>query len=138
MRKRQKQFITLIEIMVVIFIIGLIGGVLGYNMKESMEQGKAFKSEHGAAKLKELLSLEVAHGADIETVTNDPLFYLKQSNLSRDPEKLLKDGWGERFDITHEGGDVIVKSSKYDQYLANKQARSQQNAPSAAQAKANG
>ena len=52
MKKKKKQYaLTLIEIMIVIVLIGLIGSVIGANMKGSLDEGKAFKTKY-------------AHGAD--------------------------------------------------------------------------
>ena len=43
--KKSKKAMTLLEVMIVIFIIGIISSVIGYNMKGSLEKAKAFKTE---------------------------------------------------------------------------------------------
>ncbi len=53
----KKRAITLLEIMIVIFLIALIGGVVGFNMKGSMDKGKAFKTSQAISRVKEILYL---------------------------------------------------------------------------------
>ena len=42
---QKKRALTLLEIMIVIVLIGIIGSVIGVNMKGSLDAGKAFKSD---------------------------------------------------------------------------------------------
>ena len=44
---RKKRAITLLEIMIVILLIGLIGGVVSYNLKGTLDKGKAFAAVLG-------------------------------------------------------------------------------------------
>ncbi len=110
------------EIMIVIFLIGLIGGVISYNMKGSMDEGRAFKSERGIEQVGDLLRLALAKGASIKDVQERPGFYLKQSGIVKDPDKLMKDGWGQTYEIvqTPGGEDLIVRSKKLLEYQASK------------------
>ena len=48
--KKKKRSMTLLEVMIVIFIIGIIGSIVGYNMKGSMEKARAFKRVRGSKK----------------------------------------------------------------------------------------
>ena len=61
-KKKKQRPMTLLEIMIVIFIIGIIGSVIGYNMKGSLEEGKAFKTQEGIKQLYEIFHLEMAKG----------------------------------------------------------------------------
>lgn len=117
-KKRKKRPLTLLEIMIVIFLIGIIGSVIGYNMKGSLDKGKAFKSEQAASRIREILLLEVAKGANIEEVVGEPQKYLEFSGLVEKPEKMLKDGWGGSFDIKIEknGTDIKVVSDALRKY----------------------
>ncbi len=45
--------------MIVILLIGLIGGVVSYNLKGTLDKGKAFASKEGAKKLEDILNLEL-------------------------------------------------------------------------------
>ncbi|MBY0529821.1 MAG: type II secretion system GspH family protein [Rhabdochlamydiaceae bacterium] len=125
-RSRKKQALTLIEIMIVIVLIGLIGSVIGYNMKGSLEEGRAFKTEKAIDQIHDILMLEVAKGdATIDEVVSNPDGFLAKSNLVKDPSKLLKDGWGKRFQIKSidRGQDISVASDSFDQYRAKQKAK---------------
>ena len=99
MYKRKKKAITLLEIMIVIFLIGLIGSVIGYNVKGSLEEGKAFKTEQGALQIQDILSLEASDGTPLTDIVKDPAYYLSRSGLCKDYKKLLNDGWGKPYKI---------------------------------------
>ncbi len=53
---------TLLEIMIVIVLIGLIGSVIGFNMKGSLDEGRAFKTRQAQEQIQDILMLEVARG----------------------------------------------------------------------------
>ena len=57
MKNPQKKTLTLLEVMIVIFIIGIIGSVIGYNMRGSLNEGKAFKTKEAMSKLYEISQL---------------------------------------------------------------------------------
>ena len=116
--KRKKRPLTLLEIMIVIFLIGLIGSVIGYNVKGSLDEGKAFRSEQGAAQIRDILLLEVAKGHSIETVLEKKEIFLTSSGLVKDVKKLLNDGWGEPYEISANryGSDIVIKSNKLKAY----------------------
>ena len=115
---KKKQSLTLLEIMIVIFLIGLIGSVIGYNMKGSLEEGKAFKTRQAQEQIHDILMLEVAKGEDMSRVIGDPEAFLKHSNLIKDPKKLIVDGWGKPFEITANqyNTDIIIKSDSLASY----------------------
>jgi general secretion pathway protein G len=120
MRKR-KSPITLIEIMIVIFLIGLIGGVIGYNMKGSLDEGRAFKSETGAERLRELLLLAVAKGDSVDEVLKNAEEKVASSGLVTDVKKLFVDGWGEPYTIEKdEKTEISVASRKLEEYKKKK------------------
>lgn len=99
MDKIQKKAFTLLEIMIVIFLIGTIVSVVGYNMKGSLDKGKVFKTEQAKRQIQDILLLAVAQGASLQEVVANPETYLKNSGLISDVDKLLKDGWGKRMQI---------------------------------------
>lgn len=109
---------TLLEIMIVIFIIGIIGSVIGYNMKGSLDKGRAFKSEQGMRQVYEILSLEVAKGASLEEVVKDPKAAIEESGLAKDPDKLLVDGWGKPYKIIldDQDEDILISSLGLEKY----------------------
>jgi general secretion pathway protein G len=122
--KKKKRALTLLEIMIVIFLIGLIGGVMGYNMKGSLNEGKAFKSREGSAKIENLLNLQVANGWDIhKLVAEDPTKRkecLKSTHMVKDVDKLLIDGWGEPYSYKIVADQIEVFSKRLKTYEAAK------------------
>lgn|SRR3990167_5862894 len=116
--KRKKQSITLLEIMIVIFLIGLIGSVVGYNVKGSLDKGKAFKTTQGEKQIEEILALELSEGANPAAILQDLAGYLKHAGFCKDPDALLKDGWGELYDITYseEKEKFLISSAKLTAY----------------------
>ncbi len=116
----KKNYITLLEIMIVIFLIGLISAVVGYNMKGSLDKGREFKTSQAMEQIKNILLLEIEEGCSFTDLQKDAEKILKDSNLAKDPKALLKDGWNQNFIITYKDGDVIVKSEKYEEILKKK------------------
>lgn len=119
MKQVKKRAITLLEIMIVIFLIGLIGSVIGINMKGSMDKGRAFKSERAKEQIKDILQLQLAEGvATNNEIAQDPTYYLKRSGMVKKPKDLLKDGWGQPFVITAtaDGAGFSVKSERLKKY----------------------
>lgn len=125
MRTRRKRHpITLLEVMIVILLIGVIGGVLSYNLKGALERGKKFRSTEGMQRLKEILELEIEKGyvtaaqlkgaADskkvIKCVKNSGL--ISQNKI----DEFVRDGWKEPFLITEKDGDIFVSSTRLDKY----------------------
>ncbi len=97
---KKRQSITLLEIMIVIFLIGLIGGVVGYNMKGSLDRGRAFKTQQMQEKIAEILELEMnirkESGKDIALKAEG---ILNASGFFKNNTEVLKDGWGEKMDV---------------------------------------
>jgi len=119
----KKRHITLIEIMIVILLIGIITSVVGYNVKGSLEKGKIFKTEHAQSQIRDLLLLEVARGTNIEEVVKNYRRYLKESGMTKDLKAILKDGWGDYFEIklVDNKTDIKVISKNLDKYNKNKE-----------------
>ncbi len=111
MKKKKKAALTLLEIMIVIVLIGVIGSVIGFNMKGSLDEGRAFKTEQGMEQIKDILMLEVAKGFPIETVVDNAEQYLSDSGLVKNVKKFMKDGWGHEYTITQKGNKIAVHSA---------------------------
>lgn len=111
MKNRTKRYITLIEMMIVMFLIAMITGVVAYNYTSSLERGKAFKTEAGIEKLKTALALEVANGREFQGNLKD---FLIDSPLVKNIDELSKDGWGEEYQVTPpaDGESEFTISSK--------------------------
>ncbi|HEX2580109.1 MAG TPA: prepilin-type N-terminal cleavage/methylation domain-containing protein [Rhabdochlamydiaceae bacterium] len=125
---KKKRAITLLEIMIVILLIGLIGGVVSYNLKGTLDKGKAFASKEGAKKLEDILNLEIQQGTRKALVVardNSDNREVVQACLtnsglisSQQIKKFIKDGWGEYYTIRKVKGQeqVVVTSRRYEEY----------------------
>lgn len=117
--RRQKKALTLLEIMIVIFLITIITGVVGYNMKGALDKGKAFRTERAIEQLKDLLFLAAAEGKEpAEDLIRNLPAALARTGLAKNPDDLLKDGWGSPFEVSYQrkGNEFIVRSKRLDDY----------------------
>lgn len=113
----KKRAITLVEMMIVMFLIAMITGVIAYNYAGSLEEGKAFKTRAGIEKLQTVISLyQAQHGADGASWKK----MVEESPLVKNPEDLMKDGWGAEYSVDMEGDHIIIKSQKLIDYEAKK------------------
>ena len=116
-RKKKKQAITLLEIMIVILLIGIIGGVVGYNVKSSLDKGKAFKTEYAINQIQEILLLEYSQGIfSGKDIAQHHQKHLKNSGFCKDLNALLKDGWGGLYTVDFDDDAFIAHSAKLDDY----------------------
>ncbi len=113
-----KRTLTLLEVMIVIFLITLITGAIGYNMRGALEKGKAFRTERAMDQLKELLLLRYAELGNMGEVLGQIEKSIESTGLAKDPKTLLKDGWGDDFIITlnRSRNDVNIRSKKLEDY----------------------
>lgn len=118
MHKFKKRYVTLIEMMIVMFLIALITGVIAYNYRGSLDEGKAFKTKAAIEKLETILNLWVAdHPEDLDHMAQQWPKIVESSPLVQNKSALMKDGWGENYTVTVDNDHVIhIHSSKYDDY----------------------
>jgi type II secretory pathway pseudopilin PulG len=118
MRRKRKNFLTLLEVMIVVVLIGLIGSVIGYNMKGGLDKGKVFKTEQAMAKVRDILLMMVSEGSPIQEVASHPEEYLMASGLCKKPDDLMKDGWGHRFTVvvSPDNEDIQITSAALTSY----------------------
>jgi type II secretory pathway pseudopilin PulG len=114
----KKRALTLLEIMIVICLITLITGVIGYNMKGSLEKGKAFRSDQARDQLHDMLLLALSEGGTADEIAKNAKNVLEKLGLARDPENLLKDGWNEPFEIRANAAknDFLIYSRRLKNY----------------------
>ncbi len=114
---RKKRKVTLIEMMIVMFLIALIIGIVSYNYAGTLEKGKAFKTQIGIEKLRTILSL---HASEFPDSLNDMPSrwqdYVKQSSLVQDQKALTVDGWGTPYQVSVENNEIKIRSEKLDDY----------------------
>jgi len=117
MKKCVRRNITLIEVMIVMFLIALILGAVAYNFQGAFEKGKAFKTETGMKRLEEILSISISENPYLEDdIQSNWQSAVRQSPLVKNPQDLIKDGWGQEYDVKIEDGRIKVISSRYDEY----------------------
>lgn len=113
----KRRFVTLIEMMIVMFLIALITGVVAYNYRGSLDEGKAFKTKAGIEKLQTILNLAKAENPDADISQWKEI--VKNSPLVQNADALTKDGWGNEYQVTETDGNVVVHSNAYDTYRTN-------------------
>lgn len=115
-----KRTLTLLEVMVVIFLITIITGAIGYNMKGALEKGKVFRTERAIEQLREIILLRLAEGEKMADILRNLQTHVAKSGLAKDPESLIKDGWGVPFEIkpNRRQEDVDITSKKLIYYYA--------------------
>lgn len=112
-----KRCVTLIEMMIVMFLIAMIIGVVAYNYQGSLEEGKAFKTRTAMEKLETILTIAVSENPgrldDIESRWRD---YVSGSPLVSNPKDLIRDGWGQEYQVRVVDGKVEVRSTRFEEY----------------------
>lgn len=120
----KRRFITLVEMMIVMFLIAMITGVIAYNYTGSLDEGKAFKTKAGIEKIHTILDLYMAsHPEDSDNIGSNWQTIVEQSPLVKNAKELIKDGWGGDYSVTKEEGKTIIKSAKYETYLNSKEGK---------------
>ena len=117
---KRKRYLTLIEMMIVILLIALIGGVLAYNLRGGLDEGRGFKTTQGIQKVEDILNYELAKGTtNLDTVSSNWQEVLRQSALVSNPNDLINDGWGRPYEVTIVNGVIHVESQsgEYQTYL---------------------
>lgn len=116
----KRRCITLIEIMIVMFLIALIAGVITYNYRGSLDEGKAFKTKAAIDKVETILNLSVADDPSLmDHISSEWVKVIQTSPLVKNPDDLIKDGWGNPFQVSSEGNVIRVYSSKFEDYKQN-------------------
>lgn len=120
--KIKKRSITLIEIMIVMFLIAVVTAAVAINITGSLDEGKAFKTKTNIEKLENILNLMVADNPELqETLTSDWSERIQKSPLVSDAKSLSKDGWGYPYVVSLEDGVVKVTSQKFEEYTSKHQ-----------------
>jgi general secretion pathway protein G len=119
---KKRRFITLVEMMIVMFLIAMITGVIAYNYTGSLDEGKAFKTKAGIEKIHTILDLHLAtRPEDREHIATQWQAIVAQSPLVKNAKELIKDGWGDDYVVTGgQDGEVEIKSARYEQYQNSK------------------
>jgi len=108
------------EIMIVIALIGIIGSIIGFSMRGSLDEGKAFKTEQAVRKLEDIIELELAKGKTWEQFQEDKKVFIEKTGLVKKTKDVLTDGWGNEFHIDYENGVLKISSDKWEAYKLEK------------------
>lgn len=112
-----KRHVTLIEMMIVMFLIALITGVIAYNYRGSLDEGKAFKTKASIQRIETVLNLAAAENSEaLDGIESNWKTILEKSPLIQNPKSLQKDGWGNDFQVSAENGIIKVTSQKFEDY----------------------
>jgi prepilin-type N-terminal cleavage/methylation domain-containing protein len=115
----KKRAMTLLEIMIVIFLIGVVGSIVGVNIKKSLEKTKIYQTKVQIQKIEDALMMAMAEdnktAEEICLNQDTVLDVLKNSYLFRDqaqknPETMIKDGWGETLSFQPNNNEIKVIS----------------------------
>lgn len=114
----KKKPFTLLEIIIVIFLITLITGAIGYNMKGALDKGKVFRTEQAIEQLQDLFLMCVAEGESTDTILKYPAETLQKYGLAKNPKKIVQDGWGSpfRIGVTRDKSTFLITSQNLDKY----------------------
>lgn len=113
--KIRRRFVTLVEMMIVMFLIALITGVVAYNYRSSLDRGRVFASEQGVERLQQILEIAVAERPElIDQVATRWQDIARTSPLFN--ERLLQDGWGNTYSVQVMEGRIQVSSPGLDTY----------------------
>lgn len=116
MKRQKKRNVTLIEMMIVMFLIMLIFGVVAFNMSGSLEKGKVFATQTGIKKVEQILNLAVAENPSLlENIEGNWVRVVLDSPLA-DSAAVTKDGWGHVYEVQVEDGNIVVISKKFEDY----------------------
>ena len=119
----KRRFITLVEMMIVMFLIAMITGVIAYNYTGSLEEGKAFKTKTGIEKIHTVLDLYLAtHPEEREHISTQWKTIVENSQLVKNAKELIKDGWGDDYDVSQAdaNNEIEITSKKYNAYQSAK------------------
>ncbi len=118
---KKKRALTLLEIMIVIALITLITGVIGYNMRDTLDRGRAFRTEQAIEQVRDMLLLCVSDGKrprDMLESRTALVNAIKSVGMAKDPIKILQDGWGNPLVVEFDSatGDFLVTSQRLEEY----------------------
>lgn len=120
-KQAKRQFLTLIEMMIVMFIIALITGGLAYRYVGSLDESRAFKTKVAIDRVSGILNLKVADDPSfLDRARTDWVEVIETSPLVANSKDMIKDGWGQPFQLDIVNNDtIVIYSRKYDEYVKN-------------------
>lgn len=130
----KKRALTILELLLVVSLIGLITGVLAYNMRGTLDRGRAFRTERAIERLRDLLLLALAEdNKTAEELAKDPASVVKP--FTKNTKDLTHDGWKQEMKVTvvPGGRDFHITSEAWDRYKRNQRSQNKPSISSTAQ-----
>lgn len=112
-RQTKRRFLTIMELLIVITIIGVIIGALAYNYTGVLDKGKAFKTRTNMEQIKNILSIQIAENPEnAGEVVSSWKEVIGRSPLVKDPKSIQKDGWGYEYRVEFDSysGEIKISS----------------------------
>src|SRR5262249_45328768 len=98
---KKRRAITLIEMIIVMLLIATITGAIAYNYRDSLNQGKVFKTREAINRIETILNLALAEEPNnASDIQQDWKKYVKGSPLVRNPNDFYSDAWAGEYKIT--------------------------------------
>ena len=125
-KRKKRRAVTLIEMIVVMLLIATITGALAYNYNASLTEGKAFKTRECISRIKTILSIALVENDTMsaQDIASDWKTFVKDSPMAGKGNDLLKDGWGQEYQISvhngEDGEEIIVFSKSYEAHQTKK------------------
>lgn len=125
-QKRKKRAITLIEMIIVMILIATITGAIAYNYRESLNEGKAFKTKEAMSRIETILAIYFAENPEElqKYQQGDWKAIIRMSPLVKNPNDYINDGWGKPYEVivSNDSGNAEIKvnSDEYNKYAAKK------------------
>ncbi|MFT4551654.1 MAG: general secretion pathway protein G [Chlamydiales bacterium] len=121
--KKRRRFMTLIEIMIVMFLISIIAGMVTYKVKGSIDYGKAFQTHQKIVQMKQILELAAIQKTPAYAQREWKVI-VNRSLMSSKENALHTDGWGDAFRVAVKYNetdrnkiDVVISSTKFKDYI---------------------
>jgi len=119
-KKKKRKNLTLIEMLVVIFLISIIASLVSYKIKDSLDYGRAFKTQQSKLQLQQVLDFSLQDYSVSQLRESWQEVALK-SWFGNGKNDITKDGWKRTFVVTFTGEDednveVHISSPRYEAY----------------------
>lgn len=117
-KNRKKRGFSFIEVMVVIVILGLLAGIVGYNMLGSVDDTRVEQTKLNMQSLQGALDLYRLHNFNYPSTEQGLQALISKPESGVIPKnwngpylkKLPTDGWDNEFGYTSDGTDYEIKS----------------------------
>ena len=120
--KKVKRSITLVELLVVMALIAIISGALAYNYRDSLDKGKAFKTEQLINRIRTVLTIEIAKdpgkAKDIVTTWQKVIAGSSLIHAETNASGHVVDAWGKKITcaLTNTDDEISITSEGLTKY----------------------